>query len=296
MKARLPPKTPGNPGIFNGRSFPGSISFSRFELPPARGGGPAATPAHALVRGAGAALGAALDLLLPPECLVCEAPVSAAGLFCADCFRATILIADPVCARCGLPFASTGAAGRDGICASCAAAPPRFATARAALLYDAGARRLILPFKHADRPEIAARLAPFLLRAGAALLDRADLLVPVPLHRRRLFSRRYNQAAVLALALGRRARRPVLVDALCRLRPTAPLGGKTAAEREAALDGAFAVRPRRAGALAGRCVLLIDDVLTSGATANACASVLLEAGARQVDVLAAARVPDPRGG
>ena len=92
------------------------------------------------MRGAGAALGAALDLLLPPECLVCEAPVSAAGLFCADCFRATTLIADPVCTRCGLPFASAGAAGRDGICASCAAAPPRFATARAALLYDAGAQ------------------------------------------------------------------------------------------------------------------------------------------------------------
>jgi predicted amidophosphoribosyltransferase len=155
---------------------------------------------------------------------------------------------------------------------------------------------LILPFKHADRPELAARLAPFLLRAGAVLLDRTELLVPVPLHRRRLFARRYNQAAVLALALGRRARRPVLVDALARLRPTAPLGGKSAAERAAALEGAFAVRPRRVAALAGRCVLLIDDVLTSGATANACTLALLAAGARQVDVLAAARVADPRDG
>ncbi len=267
------------------------------ERPAERSGDPAAAPAYALVRGAGAALGAALvDLLLPPECLICEAPVSAVGLFCAACFRTVTLLADPVCRRCGLPFASAGVAGRDGVCPSCQAAPPRFAAARAALLYDAGARRLILPFKHADRPEIAARLAPFLQRAGAALLDRADLLVPVPLHRRRLFARRYNQAAVLALALGRRTQRRVLVDALCRLRPTAPLGGKTAAERIAALDGVFAVRPRRAAALAGRCVLLIDDVLTSGATANACAAVLLEAGARQVDVLAAARVPDPRGG
>ena len=257
-------------------------------------GRPIAFPARRT--GVAAVLRAALDLLLPPECLACDAPVSASGLFCAACFAATTLIADPLCARCGLPFASAGAAGRDGICPSCHLAPPRFASARAALLYDAGARRLILPFKHADRPEIASRLAPFLHRAGAALLDQADLLVPVPLHRRRLFARRYNQAAVLALALGRRARRPVLVDALRRLRPTAPLGGKTAAERAQALDGVFAVRPARAAALAGRRVLLIDDVLTSGATANACAAVLLAAGAAQVDVLAAARVPDPRGG
>jgi ComF family protein len=249
-----------------------------------------------LVRGVGDALGAALDLLLPPECLACDAPVDAPGLFCAACFRATTLIADPACARCGLPFASVEQAGRAGICASCEAAPPRFAAARAALLYDAGARRLILPFKHADRPEVAATLAPLLARAGAALLEAADVLVPVPLHRHRLFARRYNQAAVLALALGKRAHRPVLVDALRRLRPTPPLRGKTATERAAALAGAFAVRPARAAALAGRPVLLIDDVLTSGATANACAEALLAAGARRVDVLAAARVPDPRGG
>lgn len=249
-----------------------------------------------MVRGVGAAFTAALDLLLPPECLACDAPVSAPGLFCAACFGATTLIVDPVCARCGLPFASAEAAGRAGVCPACHDAPPRFAAARAALLYDAGARRLILPFKHADRPEIAARLAPLLARAGVGLLEAAEVLVPVPLHRRRLFARRYNQAAVLALALGKRARRPVVVDALRRLRPTAPLRGRTAAERAAALAGAFAVRPSRAAALAGRRVLLIDDVLTSGATANACAEALLDAGARRVDVLAAARVPDPRGG
>ncbi|MDE2580883.1 MAG: ComF family protein [Rhodospirillales bacterium] len=240
------------------------------------------------------AAGAALDVLLPPECLTCDAPVAAAGLFCAACFLATTLINDPVCARCGLPFASAGAAGRDGVCAACRERPPAFAAARAAFLYDAGARRLILPFKHADRPEIAARLAPFLHRAGRALLDQADLLVPVPLHRRRLFARRYNQAALLALALGRRARRPVVVDALRRLRPTDRLEGKTATQRAAALEGAFAVRPARGARLAGRRVLLIDDVLTSGATANACAAALLQAGAQRVDVLAAARVPDPR--
>ena len=270
--------------------------------------GPPAYPAKAAARAAAgtalhrggafgrAIVGGALDLLLPPQCLTCAAPVAAHGLFCAACFAAVTLIGAPCCARCGLPFASAAQGGRDGTCDACRAAPPRFARARAALRYDAAARRLILPMKHADRGELAALLAPFLLRAGAPLLDTAEVLVPVPLHRWRLFARRYNQAALLARALGRLAHRPVLPDALRRLRPTAPLGGKSAAERAAELAGAFAVRASRAGRIAGRRVLLIDDVLTSGATANACAEALLAAGASSVDVLAAARVPDPRQG
>jgi len=129
---------------------------------------------------------------------------------------------------------------------------------------------------------------------GADLLRGADVLVPVPLHRQRLTARRYNQAALLALALARLAARPVLPDALRRVRPTATLGERGAAERIALLEGVIAVRPARAPRVAGRTVLLIDDVMTSGATANACARALAEAGARRVDVLVAARVPDPR--
>jgi ComF family protein len=169
-----------------------------------------------------------------------------------------------------------------------------FRCARAALRYDAQGRRLILPFKHADRTELAAVLAPQMARAGAALLREADLLVPVPLHRRRLFQRRYNQAALLAKAVGRIAGRPCLPDALVRRLATATLGEKSAAERATEVAGAFAVRASRAARLINRRVLLIDDVVTSGATANACAAVLLAAGAASVDVLAAARVPDPR--
>ncbi len=168
-----------------------------------------------------------------------------------------------------------------------------FQRARAALRYDAQGRRLILPFKHADRTELAAVLAPHMARAGAVLLREADLLVPVPLHRGRLFQRRYNQAALLAKAVGRIAGRPCLPDALVRQRATASLGEKSAAERAAEVAGAFAVRPSRAAQVAGKRVLLIDDVMTSGATANACAAVLLAAGATSVDVLVAARVPDP---
>ena len=154
--------------------------------------------------------------------------------------------------------------------------------------------RLILPFKHADRIELVRGLAPLMARAGAALLAGAEILVPVPLHRRRLFTRRYNQAALLARALGGVARRPAILDALIRHRATVPLGDRNAEERALEVAGAFIVRPGRAAALAGRHVLLIDDVMTSGATANACARALRGAGAAAVDVLVAARVPDPR--
>ncbi|MEO8713795.1 MAG: ComF family protein [Acetobacteraceae bacterium] len=237
---------------------------------------------------------AALDLLLPPACIACDRPVDAPGLLCPACFRATGFITAPCCLICGVPFDASPHGGSDGLCRSCQIAPPDFDRARAALRYDGGARRLILPFKHGDRVEMARALAPMMARAGAALLARADLLVPVPLHRWRLFRRRYNQAALLARALTRISGVPGLPDALGRSRRTAALGGKGARARRAEVDGAFSVRPGRAERIAGRRILLIDDVVTSGATASACARALKAAGAASVDVLAAARVPAPR--
>ena len=137
-------------------------------------------------------------------------------------------------------------------------------------------------------------LAQMMVRAGVALLQRADVLVPVPLHRRRLFKRKYNQAAVLALAIGRLAGRRVLPDALIRTRHTAPLDKKSPEERAREVTGSLLLRPSRLKEILAGNVLLIDDVMTSGATANACAAVLLAADAKAVDVLVAARVPDPR--
>jgi ComF family protein len=248
-------------------------------------------PHSELASRAGRAL---LDLLLPPHCAACNAPVDAPGRLCPDCFRRTGFITEPVCTRCGVPFANAALGGPERLCPGCRNTPPVFRRARAALRYDAQGRRLILPFKHADRTELCAVLAPLMARAGAALLREIDLLVPVPLHRRRLFSRRYNQAALLAVAVARIAGQPYLLDALQRGRATASLGEKSAAERAAEVAGAFTVRATRAPRLAGRRILLIDDVMTSGATANACATALLAAGVTSVDVLAAARVPDPR--
>lgn len=233
----------------------------------------------------------ALDLLLPPHCAACDERVATAGQLCAVCFAATNFIAEPCCDRCGVGFA---VAELGPTCQSCEANPPLFRQARGALTYDAQGRRLILPFKHADRPELAQVLAPHMARSGAALLHRADVLVPVPLHRRRLFSRRYNQAVLLAAELSRIAGLPILRDALARTKATASLGDSTPAEREQEVAGAFIVCPGREGNLAGRQILLIDDVMTSGATANACTMTLLQAGAAAVDVLVAARVPPPR--
>ena len=236
-----------------------------------------------------------LDLLLPPRCAACDEAVAVQGQLCAGCFGRTNFISDPCCLRCGVPFASAEQGGPERLCPTCREHPPVFRHARAALRYDDQARRLILPLKHGDRLELAAILAPMMLRAGARLLAHGgEVLVPVPLHRRRLFHRRYNQAAVLAFAVGRLAGRPVVPDALVRTRRTAPLGDKSPEERAREVAGSFALRRSRADRIAGRSVLLVDDVITSGATANACAAVLLAAGALTVDVLAAARVPDPR--
>ncbi|HXT81620.1 MAG TPA: ComF family protein [Acetobacteraceae bacterium] len=235
-----------------------------------------------------------LDVSLPPQCACCDARVLRQGQLCANCFGRTNYISVPCCVRCGVPFPARDLAGPDSLCRSCDDNPPRFKCARAALRYDTHARRLILPFKHGDRTELAATLAEQMARAGSDLLRRADLLIPVPLHRRRLFRRKYNQAALLTLALGRLSGVPALPDVLLRLRRTPSLDDRSAAERAMLVSGVFAVRKSRLRQVGNRHMLLIDDVMTSGATASACADVLLKAGAKAVDVLVAARVPDPR--
>jgi ComF family protein len=252
-------------------------------------GGSAAPPLPASWRAAlRAARGAALDLLLPPRCLGCGALVDQTGALCPTCWSGLSFIAAPQCDRCGLPFAF--AVAERARCAACLADPPPFARARAVLVYDDASRRLILGFKHADRTEAAPAFGRWLARAGAPLLADADLVAPVPLHRWRLFRRRYNQAALLAHAVGRVAQRPVVADLIVRRRATPTQGGRGRRGRVRNVSGAFALAPRRAAQARGRRVLLIDDVHTTGATLAECARVLLRAGAAAVDVLTLARV------
>ncbi|MBM3598761.1 MAG: ComF family protein [Alphaproteobacteria bacterium] len=236
----------------------------------------------------------ALDAVLPPRCLECgaqvDAPIDAPGALCPACWRRIAFLTPPWCACCGHPFEVE--AGPDSLCGACIAEPPPFVRARAVFRYDDASRGLILRFKHADRTDSAPAFGRWLARAGDRLLADNDLIVPVPMHWFRLFVRRYNQASLLALALARATdnRVPALPDALQRRRWTPIQGRLGRAARRDNVKGAIAVRSDRADALAGKRVLVVDDVFTTGATASACAHALLGAGAASVDVLTLARV------
>lgn len=229
-----------------------------------------------------------VNAVLPPRCLACGATVEAQGTLCVGCWSGLDWLAPPLCAACGLPFEFDQ--GPEALCAACHADHPAYARARAALRYDDGSKAMLLRFKHADRTDAAPAFAAWMDRSGAGLLAEADWLAPVPLHRRRLFERRYNQAALLALALGKTRGRPVVADLLLRKRYTPSQGRRSRAERKRNVAGAFAVAPRHKAALAGKRVLLIDDVMTTGATLEACARTLLRGGAAAVDALTLARV------
>jgi len=232
----------------------------------------------------------ALDALLPPRCLGCGAVVDDPGALCAPCWSKAGFIAPPHCRRCGLPFELAEPTTGDLECASCVAGTPQFDRARAAMRYGDGARSLVLRFKHADATHAAPGLARWMARAGAELLADCDVIAPVPLYRWRLLWRRYNQSALLALELGRLADRPVVADLLLRRRSTPSQGRLDRAHRRANVAAAFAVRPRHAGSVQDRRVLLVDDVMTTGATVDECARTLRRAGAAAVDVLTLARV------
>jgi ComF family protein len=229
-----------------------------------------------------------IDTLLPPQCLSCRALVDRPGQLCAKCWSGIDFIDGACCAACGLPFDYE--VGEGALCGACARRRPRYDRARAVFRYDDQSRGLILRFKYADQLEGAPSYGAWLARAGAELVREADLIAPVPLHRWRLLRRRFNQSAVLAHALGRQARKPVAADLLARTRATPSQGGLNFNQRRRNVRNAFAVHRRRAALVRGRRVLLVDDVLTTGSTVEACAKALLAAGASGVDVVVLARV------
>ena len=232
----------------------------------------------------------ALDLVFPPQALDGGASAQGGGFSAATWSRIHFLEA-PVCDGCGVPFEyDIGAR-----CGACLARPRAFDAVRAACLYDEVSRDPILKLKHADRLDLAPLFARWISRAAHELIGQADAIAPVPLHPLRLLTRRYNQAAEIARPLAGLSGVAYLPDALVRRRATATQGGKSGSGRRRNVAGAFAVPPGRAGQVAGKRILLIDDVMTTGATAEGCARALKAAGAVRVDVAVIARVKEMAG-
>jgi ComF family protein len=238
-----------------------------------------------------AALRRVLDVALPPLCPSCRAPLGDGAGLCADCWSKLSFIAPPFCARLGIPFTYDPGPGL--LSMEAIADPPAYDRARAAVRYDDVARKLVLGFKYGDRLDLAPMMGGWMARAGQELTREADALIPVPLHWRRLWARRFNQSAALAAAISEIASVPVLYDALKRVRATPQQVGLSKTERADNVQGAFRVPPPHKAEVAGRRLVLIDDVLTSGATVDTCARALLRAGAKHVDVLVFARVVAP---
>lgn len=233
----------------------------------------------------------AAGLLLPRRCLACGIPVEGKGALCASCWPNIQFLSPPICNSCGYPFDYDP--GQGVLCGACTARLPTYDRARAVFVYDDASRGPLLAFKHADRTDAAPGFARLMIQAAGDLLPDAELIVPVPLHRWRLVSRRYNQSALLAQALAVETGLRAVPDLLVRTRHTPTQGGLNGAARRRNVQGAFAVRPAYTDLVSGARVLLIDDVLTTGATVETCSNTLLRAGARAVDILTLARVVRP---
>ena len=237
-----------------------------------------------------AVLRAALDLALPRLCAVCREPVESEGL-CPACWSKLSFISRPYCERLGIPFVYDPGPGI--LSMEAIADPPAYQRARAAVRFDEISRALVHALKYGDRLDLAPMMGRWLTQAGRELLAEADALVPVPLHWRRHWARRFNQSAILAAAVAKGSGVPIAADALRRVKPTTQQVGLSRTQRAANIQGAFRVPPNGKAEVVGRRLVLIDDVLTSGATVEGCAKALLRAGARNVDVLVFARVAEP---
>jgi len=235
------------------------------------------------------------DVALPQLCAACREPVESAGL-CASCWSKTGFIAPPYCARLGTPFAFEDGPSGDGpgrLSLAAIADPPAYERARAAVCYDDIAKQLVHALKYADRLDLAPMMGRWMANAGRELLGEADAIVPVPLHWRRQWARRFNQSAQLCEVIAKASGRPVLHGALRRVKATPHQVGLGKSERAQNVQGAFRVSAEGKAEVSGRRLVLVDDVLTSGATVDACTRALLRAGAAAVDVLVFARVVAP---
>lgn len=234
-----------------------------------------------------------IDAILPPRCAFTGNLVDSQGMIAPEAWAGLSFVTAPHCHNCGMPFEFAPSAGEAMQCASCLTDPPEFAMARTALAYDDASRGFILGFKHGDQTESVVTMVPWLKAAGADFWERADMVVPVPLHRWRLLRRRYNQAALMGRAMAKAMGKGFIADGMMRTRATPSQGHLKADERKKNVSKAFAVNPKRAGAITGKSIVLIDDVYTTGSTVRECAKILLASGAKEVFVLTLARVIKP---
>ena len=229
-----------------------------------------------------------MRFLVPPRCLKCALSIQNDQALCTDCWKELTFITTPYCACCGYPFSI--AVEDNSLCGPCHQKQPLYAMARSALYYDDHSKPLILRFKHADATHLTPLLGQWLYNASHDILKQTDYIVPIPLHWRRLFSRRYNQAALLTLALARLSGKAASVTMMTRMRHTPFQGQLSTAARHDNVHNAFSIKPSWQAKIIDKNITLIDDVMTSGATINSCTRVLLKAGVRSVNVLTLARV------
>ena len=232
-----------------------------------------------------------IDKLLPHQCVSCYQMTLDGGRVCSSCWNELTFIEHPLCDRTGVPFAFDPGPGV--VSMQALARPPVWQRARACVVFDDASRKLIHALKYYDRFEVGDMMAQSMARAGRDLLKDADFIVPVPLHRFRLWQRRFNQAAYLAQLISEKSGISNYNNILLRARATRQQVGLQSKDRRKNVKGAFKVDEQEAGKLYGAKVVLIDDVITTGATATACAQALLEAGCEQVDVLVFALVNNP---
>ncbi|WP_283424383.1 ComF family protein [Shimia sagamensis] len=233
-----------------------------------------------------------IHLLFPPRCVACGHMVESDFGLCADCWAQTAFIGAVVCDVCGRPVTADTGEIRV-VCDDCLCDPPPWRQGRSAFLYEAAGRQIVLAFKHGDRTEIARPAGRWLFNAAQSLLSKVDVIAPVPLHRFRFLQRRFNQASLLAERLASEAGGAFCPDLLLRTKGFGSLEGLNRSERARKLKGAIEANPKRASVMTGANVLLVDDVLTSGATLRAATEACLTANAKEVSIVTLARVAKP---
>lgn len=237
---------------------------------------------------AGSGMKVVRDWIVPPTCLMCDAIVEQPGGCCSNCWGTIRFVARPYCEVLGAPFSYD--MGQGAVCADAIANPPAFNRARAAVIYDEPIRRLISGLKYSDRLDVAPWIAKWMARAGRQLIEEDPIVIPVPLYKTRLLTRRFNQSAELARTICKDKKLEYMPQALKRIRKTKQQVGLTRQERAKNVAGVFMVPPEYSADLKGKKVLLIDDVLTTGATVGSAAKALKRAGVASIDVLTFARV------